>query len=123
MKKVKILENMAQEINSWNGLFEDIACVYTDLQELIEVSGKTGEEIARATFFGDIRNWCDDYFYINSYGNFASCTEIEHENSILAQKDEIIEEFLNIFENSLEDYQIEWLEELGIEVPEGSENE
>ena len=123
MKKVEILENMAQEIYSWNGLFEDIACVYTDLQELIEVSGKSGEEIARATFFGDIRNWCDDYFYINSYGNFASCSLNEHERNILAQEDEIISEFIDIYGDSLEDYQREWLEELGIEVPEGSEND
>lgn len=123
MKKVEILENMAQEVNSWNGCFEDIACVYTDLGELIEASGKSGEEIARATFFGDIKNWCDDYFYINSYGNFASCSKREHENSILEQKDEIIDEFLSIYGDNLEDYQIEWLKDLGIYIPEGTENE
>jgi hypothetical protein len=33
-----------------------------------------------------------------------------------------MEEFINIFGNNLEDYQREWLETLGIEVPEGSKN-
>ncbi len=115
-RKAELLERLAQEVCSYNGWFEDISEVFNSLEDLIEVSGKSGEEIARATFFGDIQNWLDDYFYINAYGNFASCSEYTHEKNILAQEDDIINEFLAIFGNSLEDYQREWLEELGVEV-------
>ena len=115
-------KDMVAEINSYNGMFEDLAYRYDTLEDVIEYSGKTGEEIARATFFGNIKSWSDDYFYINAYGNFESCSESEYNSEILDQEDEIIEEFINIFNEDLEDYQIEWLKILGIEVPEGSKN-
>lgn len=115
-RKAELLEKLAQEVCSYNGWFEDISEVFNSLEDLIEVSGKSGEEIARATFFGNIKNWCDDYFYINAYGNFESCSEYEHERNILVQEQEIIDEFLNIFGDSLETYQMEWLKELGVEV-------
>ena len=121
--RVDILKDMLAEINSYNGTFEDLAFRYDNLEDVIEYSGKSGEEIARATFFGNIKNWCDDYFYINAYGNFESCSESEYNSEILDQEDEIIEEFINIFGDNVEDYQRKWLEILGIEVPEGSENE
>lgn len=115
-RKAEILLDLAREVNSYNGCFEDLTYTFKDLEELIEVSGKSGIELVRATFFGEIRNWLDDYFYIDSYGNFSSCSEKTFEREILNCKDEIIDEFLDIFKNSLEDYQKKWLEELGVEV-------
>ena len=115
-RKAEILLDLAREVNSYNGCFEDLTCTFKDLEELIEVSGKSGVELIRATFFGGIRNWLDDYFYIDSYGNFSSCSEKTFEREILNCKDEIIDEFLDIFKDSLEDYQKELLEELGVEV-------
>lgn len=115
-RKAEILLDLAREVNSYNGCFEDLTYTFKDLEELIEVSGKSGIELVRATFLGGIRNWLDDYFYIDSYGNFSSCSEKTFEREILNCKDEIIDEFLDIFKNSLEDYQKKWLEELGVEV-------
>lgn len=124
MKKVEILENMAQEVYSWNNCFEDIANIYYSLDDLVEnISWLNKTEIARAIFFGDVRNWNDDIFYIDGYGNISSCSIEEHERNILAQEQEIIDKFLDIYGDSLEDYHLEWLKELGIEVPEGPENE
>ena len=120
--RIDILKDMLAEINNYNGIFEDLAFRYDNLEDVIEYSGKSGEEIARATYFGNIQSWSDDYFYIDVYGNFASCSEDEYNNEILDQEDEIIEEFMNLFGEDLEDYQIEWLKILGIEVPEGSKN-
>lgn len=123
MKKVEILENMANEIYAWNGCFEDIACIYYSISDLIENTSWNKEEVARAIFFGDVRNWNDDIFYIGEDGNLYSCSIEAHERNILEQEKDIVNEFLNIFWGNLEDYQIEWLKELGIEVPKGSENE
>lgn len=129
-RKAELLERLAQEVYTYNGCFEDISEVFTSLEDLIEVSGKSGEEIARATFFGDIKNWCDSYFYINAYGNFESCSEREHEISILAQEKDIINEFLDIYyynnTECLEPEHLEILTELkalGVEVPEDIKND
>ena len=46
--------------------------LFDDLDELIEVLGVDPVEAARATFFGKIQNWGDDYFFINEVGNFES---------------------------------------------------
>lgn len=116
MKKVEILENMANEIYAWNGCFEDIACIYYSISDLLENVDWTKEEVASAVFCGDIRNWYDDIFYIDSYGNFSSCSEKTFEREILNCKDEIIDEFLEIFGDSLKNYQREWLEELGVDL-------
>lgn len=114
-RKAEILQDLAKEICYYSGGYEDIVDVYDSLEELIEMSGKTGEEIARATFFGDIQNWCDDLFFIDGYGNFSSCSEREHEADILAQEEEIIKDFLDIFNDNLEDFR-EQLEELGVDI-------
>ena len=115
---------MAQEVYSWNNCFEDIANIYYSIEDLIENTSWLNKiEIARAIFFGDIKNWNDDIFYIGDDGNIYSCSEREYKRNILEQEKDIIDEFLNIFGDNLEDYQVEWLKELGIEVPESSENE
>jgi len=116
MKKVEILENMANEIYAWNGCFEDIACIYYSISDLLENVDWTKEEVASAVFYGDIRNWYDDIFYIDNGGNISSCSKYEHERNILEQEDEIIDEFIDIFKYTFEDYQLEWLKELGVEV-------
>jgi hypothetical protein len=56
-------------------------------------------EAARATFFGDIQNWSDDYIRFNAYGNLESMGEYE----VLGEIDNHLEE---IFDNpdTWEDY-------------------
>ena len=114
-RKAEILLDLAREICSYSGGYEDISYVYDNLEDLIEVSGKTGEEIARAIFVGDIQSWNDDYFYIDAYGNFSSCCEKTHEDNILLQEEEIISDFIEIFKDNLEDFR-EQLKELGIDI-------
>lgn len=123
MKKIYILESLAREVNNYNESFEDIVNVYYSVSDLVENTSWDKSEVARAVYFGDIQNWNDDIFYIDGYGNISSCSIEEHERNILAQEQEIIDKFLDIYEDSLEDYHLEWLKELGIEVSEGSENE
>lgn len=116
MKKVEILENMANEVYAWNGCVEDIACIYYSISDLIENTSWNKEDVARAVYFGDIQSWNDDIFYIDEYGNISSCSIEAHERNILAQEEEIIDEFLNIYKYNLEEHHIKWLKELGVEV-------
>lgn len=49
------------------------------------------QEAARATYFGDIRNWNDSYIRFNAYGNLETTYKIDYE----PYEDEILEEWLN----------------------------
>ena len=49
------------------------------------------QEAARATYFGDIRNWNDPYIRFNAYGNLETTYKIDYE----PYEDEILEEWLN----------------------------
>lgn len=122
-KKIDILEILAGEVNNYNESFEDIVNVYYSVSDLVENTSWDKSEVARAVYFGDIQNWNDDIFYIDVYGNISSCSIEEHERNILSQEQEIIDKFLDIYGDSLEDYHLEWLKELGVESPEGIESE
>lgn len=114
-RKAEILEELAREIFCYNGGYEDIADVYYSLEELIEMSGLEGIDLARAIYFGDITSWNDEMFYFDSYGNISSCSEREQESDILAQEEEIIKDFIETFKDNLEDFR-EQLEELGVDI-------
>ena len=120
-KRAEILREMALEVFYENGCFENIGDVYETLDDLIEASGLEGIDIARATFFGDIDSWNDDWFYFDGYGNFASMSEYDYKRKILNEEDDIIDEFLRLFRDNLEEYQREWLEELEIELEDEDE--
>lgn len=49
------------------------------------------QEAARATYFGDIKNWNDPYIRFNAYGNLETTYKIDYE----PYEDEILEEWLN----------------------------
>lgn len=52
--------------------------IYDSIEEFADVfSGSIeGAELARMVFFGDVKNW-SDYVYLNGYGNFQSCWDVE----------------------------------------------
>lgn len=52
--------------------------IYDSIGEFADVfSGSIeGAELARMVFFGDVKNW-SDYVYLNGYGNFQSCWDVE----------------------------------------------
>ena len=47
--------------------------IVTDIADLLE--GTDPVEAARMIFFGDVKNWNDDYFRPNRYGNIESLSE------------------------------------------------
>lgn len=49
------------------------------------------QEAARATYFGDIKNWNDPYIRFNAYGNLETTYKIDYK----PYEDEILEEWLN----------------------------
>ncbi|OTA85940.1 antirestriction protein ArdA [Limosilactobacillus reuteri] len=67
--------------------------VTDSLEELIEVSGADPVEAARATYFGKIQNWGDDYFFINEVGNFESMSDYQYQKMLKDNADEIFKQF------------------------------
>ena len=73
--------------------------IYSFDEEFFETYFSNPMEAARATFFGKIESWSDEYIKFNGYGNLESMTEYE----VLEDIDNYLEE---IFDNpdTWEDY-------------------
>ena len=73
--------------------------IYTFDEEFFETFFSNPMEAARATFFGKINSWTDEYIKINAYGNLESMSEYD----VLEEIDYYLEE---IFDNTdtWEDY-------------------
>lgn len=51
--------------------------IYDSVEEFAANFETEGAELARMVFFGDVRNW-SDMVYLNGYGNFESCWNVEN---------------------------------------------
>ena len=56
-------------------------------------------DAARATFFGDIQSWSDEYIRFNGYGNLESVSEYDVDSEIEGYLEDIFEN-----EDTWEDY-------------------
>lgn len=50
--------------------------IYDSIEEFAANFETEGAELARMVFFGDVKNW-GDMVYLNGYGNFESCWDVE----------------------------------------------
>lgn len=51
--------------------------IYDSVEDFAELTGEDGVELARMVFFGDVKNWSDTV-YLDGYGNFRSCWNVEN---------------------------------------------
>lgn len=51
--------------------------IYDSVEEFAANFETEGAELARMVFFGDVKNWYD-MVYLNGYGNFESCWDVEN---------------------------------------------
>nr|DAN20637.1 MAG TPA: hypothetical protein [Caudoviricetes sp.] len=51
--------------------------IYDSIAEFAANFETEGTELARMVFFGDVKNWFD-MVYLNGYGNFQSCWNVEN---------------------------------------------
>lgn len=95
-KKFEELREKLQEVNSYNGGYENIVKydrdVFWDL-----VDGVEPERIANMIYFGDY-NPHDEYIGFNGYGNIESMDAMEYYDELLSYEEEIEEEYREIFE-------------------------
>lgn len=50
---------------------------FDSIEELVEIYNYSKADIARMVYFGNIKNWCDDYFYIDDCENISSINDYE----------------------------------------------
>lgn len=60
-------------------------------EEFFEMAFSNPMDAARATFFGDIKNWSDEYIRFNAYGNLESVNAYDVDEEIEGYLEEIFE--------------------------------
>lgn len=84
--------------------------IYSFDEEFFETYFSNPMEAARATFFGKIESWNDEYIKFNGYGNLESMTEYEVSEDIDNYLEEIFDN-PDTWENYIEDEEEEEEEE------------
>lgn len=114
------LLEMVQSVNGYNGAL-DYLYYYENDEEFFETMFQTKDEVARAVCYGDY-SYTDDYVKFNAYGNLESVNQWELEEKLNEYKEEIIDEYLNAYEEDKEYFNDdvikkieEWEEESGEE--------
>lgn len=100
----QLLRQLVQEVNAWNGSLDTYE-VYDFDDDFFDTyfEGKP-EEAARAVFFGNVRNWMDEYIRFNGYGNLESLSEYQYTQELLRGADEILGGALEVADSiNLED--------------------
>lgn len=105
---VEMLQQLVSEINGWDS---SLNCL--EVMEFDDYFFKTyfsdPQEAARATFFGNIQNWNDEYIRFNAYGNLESLNEWQYEKELLERADEIVERAIELIDKIDVDYILEGL--------------
>ena len=65
--------------------------IYEFDDEFFDMYFSSPMDAARATFFGKIESWNDEYIRFNAYGNLESLSEYEAENELTYALDAIFE--------------------------------
>ena len=60
-------------------------------EEFFSIAFTDPMDAARATFFGDIKSWSDEYIRFNAYGNLESMSEYEVDEEIEGYLEEIFD--------------------------------
>lgn len=94
MNDGELLKQTVNELNSWDGSFENLQ-FYENDEDFFETyfQGKPMEAV-RATHYGDYR-YNDDYVKFNGYGNLESMDDYKVIEEMQDQIDEIIEAYID----------------------------
>ena len=98
------LNELAESLNDYDSI-EDVyweiedkeaaACeeVWDFDDDFFDMVFESRQEAARAVFFGDIKNWLDDYIYLNAYGNCETMNDYQFHEMLDDNANEIINQF------------------------------
>lgn len=89
--ELKTIEDVYNFLDDSSEILEHPYEFNGDLSEIAE--GMTAQEVGRAVFFGNIRNFNDDYIRFDGYGNFESLNEYEWQKELKDHASEIIDQY------------------------------
>ena len=97
------LQTMVQDMNSWNGSFEDI--YVWDMSMFDEaMHGFTAVDIANRIHYGEF-NPSHEFFRFDGYGNLESLTDYCYGEELQDRHDEIVEAYREMVEDGdIEDW-------------------
>lgn len=106
------LIDMVRDCISYDGYFEDLDVWEFD-EEFFEVffNNKNAMDVCSATVFGDV-SWGDDYIHFDAYGNLESMSKYEFEQNVEDAREEIIEHFIELYEENNVDIYDNYLKNL-----------
>ena len=96
---IEQLTEMTQSVNSYNGELDWLEYWVNDEDFFNTFYYNNPMEVARAVCYGEY-NFTDGYVKINAYGNLTSVNEWEYEKEIQDYQDEIIDAYLDLYEDS-----------------------
>ena len=96
-EKIEIYNNYCLEHGDADKKFE----VFDD--EFFKINFNNPIDAARATFFGKIQNWSDEYIRFNGYGNLESFTDYDAEKEAEDYVDDIYE-YPDVWGEYIDDY-------------------
>lgn len=91
------LKEMARSVIQYNGALDWLDYYENDEDFFNTFYYNNPMEVARAVCYGEY-NFTDEYVKINAYGNLTSVSEWEYEKEIDDYKEEIIEAWLELYE-------------------------
>lgn len=90
------LKEMARSVIQYNGAL-DWLDYWENGEDFFETMFQTKDDVARAICYGDY-NYMDAYVKFNAYGNLESASEWDYDREINDYKEEIIEAWLEVYE-------------------------
>lgn len=88
---IELLRELISVCNGWDGSLESYQVHEFDDEFFDTYFEGNPTEAVRATFFGEIKNWNDEYIRFNGYGNLETLNEWQYEKELKENADEIIE--------------------------------
>lgn len=101
-EKEAFLKDCLEYLDGRTGILDDlyhelISSKYDTLEELV-YSIDSKEEVARAIYFGNIKNWNDTHFFFNAYGNIESENDYEYYKRFINYKETILKEMIEFID-------------------------
>lgn len=92
------LKDMSKDVISWNGSLDWLDYYDNDEYFFQDFFGHKVDDAVRAVCYGDYE-YMDDYVRFDGYGNLKSCSQFEYEAEIEDSAEEIIETYMDEFDN------------------------
>lgn len=98
-KSMSLLAYLVDEVNSYDGSLEHLQTYEFNDDFFNTWFDGNPLEASRATFFGEIQNWNDEYIRFNGYGSLESLTDYQYQEELESNADEIREEALRLLKD------------------------